>query len=82
MNDKTGEMKFAPHGYGNNRQSVTYEKVKEYIVLYVQKTFENGLEIAKSLDELKVPDADLSKPQLAASTKTDKDELELEKKGE
>ena len=49
---KTLEMKFFPHGIGRDRQTVTYDTVKDHIVQYVQKTYNNGQDIAISLRDL------------------------------
>jgi hypothetical protein len=47
------EMKSFPHGIGRNKQTVTYDTVKDLIVQYVQKrTYNNGQDIAISLREL------------------------------
>jgi hypothetical protein len=35
-------QKFVPHGIGKDRQTLTYQTVKEYIIQLVQKSFRNG----------------------------------------
>ena len=39
IGSKTLEMKFFPHGSGRDRQTVTYDTVKDHIVHYVQKSY-------------------------------------------
>jgi hypothetical protein len=41
-------MKFVPHGIGKDRQTVTYQTVKDYIIQLVQKSFRNGKDVADS----------------------------------
>jgi hypothetical protein len=50
---KTPEMKFVPHGMGKERQTVTYQTVKEYIIQLVQKTHKNKKDVADSLRKWK-----------------------------
>jgi hypothetical protein len=47
--NKTLEMKLVPHGIGKDRQTVTYQTVKDYIIQLVQKSFRNGKDVADSL---------------------------------
>jgi hypothetical protein len=49
-------MKFFPHGIGRDRQTVTYDTVKDNIVQFVQKTYNNGQDIAISLRDLTIKD--------------------------
>ena len=46
---KKVEMKFYPQGAGKYQQTSTYEMVKDYIVQYIQKMYNYGQDIAKSL---------------------------------
>ena len=55
-------MKFYPHGIGRERQTVTYETVKDHITQYVQKMYKEGQDIAKSLRELVKVDLTNEKP--------------------
>jgi hypothetical protein len=50
------ELKFYPHGIGRDRQTVTYDTVKDHIVQFVQKTYDNGQDIAISLRDLTIKD--------------------------
>jgi hypothetical protein len=50
--NKAPEMKFVPHGIGKERQTVTYQMVKEYIIQLVQKSFRNGKDVADSLRKM------------------------------
>jgi hypothetical protein len=45
-------MKFVPHRIGKNRQTVTYQRVKDYIRQLVQKSFRNGKDVADSLRKM------------------------------
>jgi hypothetical protein len=49
---KTPEMKFVPHGIGKERQTVTYQLVKDYIIQLVQKSFRNGKDVADSIGRM------------------------------
>jgi hypothetical protein len=49
---KAPEMKFVPHGIGKERQTVTYQTVKDYIIQLVQKSFRNGKDVADSLRKM------------------------------
>ena len=42
-------MKFTPHGIGRDKQTVTYDTVKDHIVQTVQKNYKHGLDVAQSL---------------------------------
>ena len=64
-------MKFFPHGIGRERQTVTYETVKEHIVQYVQKTYKCGQDIAVSLRDLQMKDLTPNMPVRGASIATD-----------
>ena len=47
-NSQANEMKFAPH-YPGKPQKVTYETLKDHIILQVQKTYKYGGDIADAL---------------------------------
>ena len=64
-------MKFFPHGIGRDRQTVTYDTVKDHIVQYVQKTYNNGQDIAISLRDLVVKDLSPLVPRREQATSTD-----------
>ena len=59
---KKVEMKFYPQGTGKYQQMSTYEMVKDYIIQYMQKMYEYGQDIAKSLRDLKVIELDKEEP--------------------
>jgi hypothetical protein len=65
------EMKFFPHGIGRDKQTVTYETVKEHIVQYVQKTYKNGQDVAVSLRDLLIKDLSSLEPSRGQATATD-----------
>jgi hypothetical protein len=56
------EMKFFPHGIGRDRQTVTYDTAKDSIVQFVQKTYNNGQDIAISLRDLTIKDLSTLQP--------------------
>ena len=64
-------MKFFPHGIGRERQTVTYETVKEHIVQYVQKTYKCGQDIAVSLRDLQKKDLTPNAPVRGTSSEQD-----------
>ena len=64
-------MKFFPHGIGRERQTVTYETVKEHIVQYVRKTYKCGQDIAVSLRDLQKKDLNPTVPIRGTSSETD-----------
>jgi hypothetical protein len=71
---KTPEMKFVPHGIGKERQTVTYQTVKENIIQLVQKTHKNGKDVADSLRKMEKIDMTKNMPirRLLKETGTDK----------
>jgi hypothetical protein len=77
---KTPEMKFVPHGIGKDRQTVTYQTVKDYIIQLVQKSFRNGKDVADSLRKMQKIDMTKNMPtrKISRATGTDKD---LEQEG-
>lgn len=68
---KSTELKFRPHGDGKEKQSTTYYKVFEDIVLKVQRTYEMGDDIASSLRDGKKKDFSTLKPKMRRTTETD-----------
>jgi hypothetical protein len=76
--NKTPVMKFVPQGIGKDRQTVTYQTVKDYIIQLVQKSFRNGKDVADSLRQLRRMqkiDMTTNMPtrKLSRATGTDKD---------
>jgi hypothetical protein len=55
-------MKFVSHGIGKERQTVTYQTVKEYIIQLVQKTHKNGKDVADSLRKMEKIDMTKNMP--------------------
>jgi hypothetical protein len=46
-------MKFIPHRIGKeDRQTATYQTVKDYIIQLVQKSFRNGADVADSIRKM------------------------------
>ena len=64
-------MKFHPHGVGRDRQTVTFNKVKERIEMKIQKEYEFGRDMAESLREMKLVDLSVLAPELGESTELD-----------
>jgi hypothetical protein len=71
-NNKTPEMK--------DRQTITYQTVKDYIIQLVQKSFRNGKDVADSLRKMQKIDMTKNMPmrKISRATGTDKD---LEQEG-
>jgi hypothetical protein len=65
------EMKLFLHGIGRDKQTVTYNTVKDHIVQYVQKTYDNGQDIAISLRDLFKKDLSTLAPIRGQATATD-----------
>ena len=61
---RTSNLKFHPHGVGKDRQTVTYGKVKERIIMKVQKEYEYGRDIAESLRDMVVVDLSILRPRI------------------
>jgi hypothetical protein len=64
-------MKFVRHRIGKDRQTVTYQTVKDYIV---QKSFRNGTDVADSLRKMEKIDMTRNMPtrKISRATGTDK----------
>jgi hypothetical protein len=67
-------MKFVPHGIGKDRQTATYQTVKDYIIQMVQKSFRNGKDVADSLRKMEKIDMTKNMPtrKISRATGTDK----------
>jgi hypothetical protein len=67
-------MKFVLHGIGKDRQTVTYQTVKDYIIQLVQKSFRNGKDVADSLRKMQKIDMTKNMPtrKFSRVTGTDK----------
>jgi hypothetical protein len=72
--NKTPEMKVVPHGIGKDRQTVTYQMVKDYIIQLVQKSLRNGKDAADSLRKMEKIDMTRNMPtrKISRATGTDK----------
>ena len=74
-------MKFTPHGIGRDKQTVTFDTVKDHIVQTVQKNYKHGQDIAKSLrDKARINLAPVT-PKRTLSTSTDPVMKSLEQTG-
>jgi len=63
------EMKFAPQAQGILKYH-TFATVKESLVQYVQRTFEQGFDVARSLEDEEVIDLDQYEPVLNTSSES------------
>jgi recombination DNA repair RAD52 pathway protein len=72
---KTPEMKFVPHRIGKERQTVTYQTVKEYIIQLVQKTHKNGKDVADSLRKMEKINMTKNMPIRRLSQETGADKI-------
>jgi hypothetical protein len=63
-------MKFVPHGIGKERQRVTYQTVKEYIIQLVQKTYKKGKDVANSLRKMEKTNMTKNMPTRKLSQET------------
>src|SRR5210317_1736170 len=72
------ELKFAPQGRSNTS---TYSSVKEAIIQHVQKTYNNGHNIAKSLKDQTVIDLDTQEPLRRISNNNIDSERMIEQSG-
>jgi hypothetical protein len=70
---KTPEMKFVPHGIGKDRQTLTYQTVKDYIIQLVQKSFRNGKDVADSLRKMEKINMTKNMPARKTSKETGTD---------
>ena len=73
-------MKFHPHGIGRDRQTVTFNKVKERIEMKIQKEYEFGWDMAESIRDMKLIDLTLLAPELGELTETDPQKRTREEK--
>jgi hypothetical protein len=67
-------MKFVPHGIGKDRLTITYQRVKDYIIQLVQKSLRNGKDVADSLRKVEKIDMTKNMPtrKISRATGTDK----------
>ena len=59
------EYKFKPHGYGKDKQNISYGKIVEKITTKIQATYEHGADITWSIENKKKFDFDTVKPELS-----------------
>ena len=55
---KEKEMKFLPHGSGQEKQSVTLGKVHDLIILKLQARYDNEINIENSIQASQIVDID------------------------
>lgn len=70
---QASDLKFAPHGEGENRQRKSYAKVKLAIEKKVQKEYENSQDLVAGLRALRRFDIDGEKPTMVRSVLDDKE---------
>ncbi|MGL5936769.1 MAG: hypothetical protein ACRCZI_14235, partial [Cetobacterium sp.] len=73
-------MKFAPNSQGTGKNH-TYATVKDYVLQYIQKTYDGGYDVATSLEDEVMVDLNSSRPVRNISEKTDAAEQKLEQEG-
>ena len=64
-------MKFHPATDSQSRQPVSYNRVKEHVINYIQREYDRGADIARSLEDLQLFDLNKVKPKRDQSTKID-----------
>ena len=75
---KAREMKFHLHGTDSSKKAETFEKIKDYIVSRIKRTFVNAMDIAQSIqDGARVT---YNEPVMAETTETDPAKLAREEK--
>ena len=74
-------MKFTPHGIGRDKQTVTYDTVKDHIVQTVQKNYKHGLDVAQSLRNEELVKIEEAEPKRKLSQKTSQVEKDLDQTG-
>jgi hypothetical protein len=75
--DSKKDMMFRPHGVGQ-QQGATYATVKDYIVQLVQRTYDEGHDIAESLRNEVEKDLSLEAPEKEISTATNENTKKTE----
>ena len=73
-------MKFTPHSAGK-QQTATYETVKDAIEQFVQKTYDEGRDIAESLRAMQKKDLSSEKPTRRVSRLSDEKQAKTEQDG-
>ena len=68
-------MKFYPHGTsGRDGSTVTYDTMKDHVIDQIQKSYKYGIDIAKSLRNMKLDDMKATRPTRdIATTGSDED---------
>ena len=74
------EMKFSPQTTGKT-QYETYATVKETIAMHVQKSYKNGLDIAKAIKDMKHVDMTAQEPTRRISAKPKTEDAAIEQAG-
>ena len=72
-NNSPKEYKFSPQSNAGRTQTATYATVKEIIIQQVQKWTKGGMDVAKSLKDLKVIDLEKEEPKRLISEKKDQE---------
>ena len=75
------EYKFKPHGYGKDKQNISYGKIVERITTKIQATYEHGADVTWSIENKAKFDFDTVKPKLSDPNDTG-EKLIVEKKVE
>ena len=78
---KAPEVKFFPHGYGRERQTLSYDIVKDHIMQTVQKQYKHGKDVAESLRKMTLIDIEAQMPRRMTSTETNEEQQKIEQNG-
>jgi hypothetical protein len=73
-------MKFAPNSQGTGKNH-TYATVKDYVLQYIQKTYDGGYDVATSLEDEVLVDLNNSRPVRVISRNTVAEEQRIEQEG-
>ena len=75
---KSRELKFHLHGTESSKKAETFEKIKEEIVSRIKWTFQNSMDIAKSIQEGKR--VTFKEPEMGETTESDVDKKARQEK--
>ncbi len=64
-------MKFSPHQYQSRNTITTYATTRDVIIQHIQKTYNTGQDVAKSLEDMQAVDLTAVEPTRIISGETD-----------
>ena len=68
---KERELKFSPLQYQGKTTVATYATTRDALIQHIQKTYRGGIDVAKSLEDMKTVDLTQEEPQRTISAETD-----------